>query len=94
MQLLNPKLSKYLWWVVLLPATIFSIIALWQLWTQYYQLSGTSRVVLLVIYSFLMAFILSDLGMFNYKAPLCTYAMTNYQQTCSFPFYFMNMDYL
>lgn len=52
--------SKYLWWVVLFPATIFSIIILWQLWTQYYQISWTSRVVLLCIYCSLLVFIISD----------------------------------
>lgn len=54
--------SQYVWWVVLFPATIFLIVAAWQLWTQYYQLSNASRFVILAIYSFLMAFILSDLG--------------------------------
>lgn len=53
---------RYLWWVVLFPATIVSIVTLWQLWTQYYQISQLVRIVLLCIYSFFMAFILSDLS--------------------------------
>ncbi|KAG2236438.1 hypothetical protein INT48_003228 [Thamnidium elegans] len=55
------KEQKYLWWVVLFPATIISIVTLWQLWTQYYQISRLVRIILLCIYSFFMAFILSDL---------------------------------
>ncbi|KAL7311785.1 Transmembrane BAX inhibitor motif-containing protein 4 [Mucor circinelloides] len=53
--------SQYVWWVVLFPASIMLIVAAWQLWTQYYQLSRTSRFIILVVYSFLMAFILSDI---------------------------------
>lgn len=54
--------SRYVWWVVLFPAIILLIVAAWQLWSQYYQLSTTSRFVILALYSLLMAFILSDIG--------------------------------
>ncbi|KAG1141026.1 hypothetical protein G6F37_006480 [Rhizopus arrhizus] len=53
--------SKYAWWIVLFPALLFMIIAIWQLWTHYYQLSQLTRIIILVIYSFFMSFILSEL---------------------------------
>lgn len=56
--------SKYVWWIVLLSAFLFVIIAIWQLWIHYYQLSQLTRIIILVIYSFFMSFILSELSKF------------------------------
>ncbi|GAA5797482.1 hypothetical protein HPULCUR_002869 [Helicostylum pulchrum] len=69
---------RYLWWVVLFPATIISIVTLWQLWTQYYQISKVVRIVLLSIYSFFMAFILSDLIVVIF----CEYGQLVITMTC------------
>ncbi|KAI7905229.1 uncharacterized protein BX663DRAFT_502181 [Cokeromyces recurvatus] len=53
--------SERTWWFLLSLATVFLIIAAWQLWTQYHQLTRLSRAITFAIYSFFIAFIFSNL---------------------------------
>lgn len=53
------KDSTYSWWIVLIPAIIIAAIMIWQLKTQFYQLSPASKVTMLSLYSVAIAVVIS-----------------------------------
>lgn len=56
---LTQIVSTYSWWIVLIPAIIIAAIMIWQLKTQFYQLSPASKVTMLSLYSVAIAVVIS-----------------------------------
>ncbi|KAG1178869.1 hypothetical protein G6F70_000180 [Rhizopus microsporus] len=77
------KDSAYVWWIPLLPAAIVAAIMLWQLWTQYFQLSPRSRTVMLSIYSVSMSIAASHMiSKLIYKEGILVVMMSTFGLFC------------
>lgn len=55
------KDSVYSWYIVLIPAVVIALVMVWQLLTQYFQLTTTSKTAMLSLYTISMSIVVSNI---------------------------------
>ncbi|KAI7899383.1 uncharacterized protein BX663DRAFT_478624 [Cokeromyces recurvatus] len=55
------KNSTWTWWIPVAPTFLFSLIIIWQLWNQYFQLTKAVRTTLLCLYTLTMSLVIANI---------------------------------
>ncbi|OBZ84326.1 Transmembrane BAX inhibitor motif-containing protein 4 [Choanephora cucurbitarum] len=75
--------DRWAWWIPVIPLSIISLLIMWQLYSQFFHLSLSTRTVLLSIYSACVSLVLANvIAKFMYEEGQSILIMTIFGLTC------------